>query len=135
MGSGRETIEPESKTHKRSDSGVVVGKEVFFADRCSAQRRQARAGVVQLVDLADERNVDGAFATFIGRAPSRHGALFIAQLLGNSCQRIVDPFIFAFCRQWACAYVRFLPAPQGRPASGDVAGEHEMVTGLDDLGQ
>lgn len=109
--------------------------DVFFADRRSAQRSKARAGAVQLVDLADERNVDIAFATSIGCAPSRQGALFITQLLGNACQRIVDPFIFAFCRQCASGYVRFLPAPQGRPASGDVAGEHEMVAGLDELGQ
>lgn len=108
---------------------------VFFADRRGAQRSQARAGVVQLVDLTDERNVDGAFATPIRRAPSCQVALFIAQLLGNPCQRMIDPFIFAFCRQCASLDLRFLPAAQSGPASGNVAGDHEVITGLDELGQ
>ena len=33
MGSGRETIEPGDKAHKRADSGVVVGKGARLGSR------------------------------------------------------------------------------------------------------
>jgi len=67
--------------------------------------------------------------------PVQQVALFIAQLLGNPRQSMIDPLVFAFCHQCACVAVRLLPAAQGRPASGNVAGEHEVIAGLDELRQ
>ena len=40
MGSGRETIEPMGKAHKRADSGVVVGNGARIRSLAEALRRE-----------------------------------------------------------------------------------------------
>ncbi len=46
MGSGRETIEPMGKAHKRADSGVVVGNGARIRSLVEALRRENKQAFV-----------------------------------------------------------------------------------------
>ena len=48
MGSGRETIEPMGKAHKRADSGVVVGNGARIRSLAEAWRRENKQAFVML---------------------------------------------------------------------------------------
>lgn len=55
MGSGRKTIEPRGKAHKRADSGVVVGNGARMCSLMEGSRQRNKQGLV----LARKLGLDG----------------------------------------------------------------------------
>jgi len=52
MGSGRKTIEPRGKVHKRADSGVVVGNDARMCSLMEGSRQRSKQGLVLTRKLA-----------------------------------------------------------------------------------
>jgi hypothetical protein len=51
MGSGRETIEPRDKAHKRADSGVVVGNGARMCSLREGSSQRNKQGLVLALKL------------------------------------------------------------------------------------
>ena len=69
----------------------------------------------------------------VGRWPGQQVLASGAQLPGNAHQRLLHPFKLAVSDPRAIRLMGLLPAAQGGPARRDIAADHRVMPGIEDL--